>query len=171
MKTKNTALRRLVAGAGALTIAMAGVVASGTAFADPGPGQADAPDDGSLTIHKIVGAQGEAGDGTELDTPPTGEALNGAEFTIWQLGLRGGDDCVPLNLGNTDHWGFVPTDGAPADLDGVEASFCLVDEGTAGVTGDGDNADGEYVFEGLGRAGVDVGRGAGVGTGASGRPQ
>lgn len=145
MTERNTALRRVAAGIGAFALVAAGVVGGSTAAsADPGPGQNGAPDRGSLTIHKYVGDEGVAGDGTEQTV--SGDPLEGVEFTLWRLGTEQGGSCVPLDLATYDGWEDVPTDGAPRTAEGVEADgFCLTDGGTADTT----DANGELTFAGL----------------------
>lgn len=145
MTTQKRALRRIVAGAGALVLAAAGLVASGSAaYAAPGPGQEGAPDEGSLTIHKFVGDEGDAGDGTEQTVDA--EPLDDVEFTIWRLGVEENGSCVALDMTDTEHWNFVPDAGAPRTLDGVEAAgFCLSGDPVTGTT----DGNGELTFDGL----------------------
>ncbi len=138
MKTK-TALGRVVAGVGAVALGFAGLLGGATiANAAPGPDQPNHPEVGSLTIHKYVGDQGAAGDGT-LQENVNGTPLDGAEFTIWQLGKMDEGVCKALNLGTYDDWEGVPTGPAPKTLDAVKAAgFCVVnEEGTAQTTGNG----------------------------------
>lgn len=149
MTTKRTFARRLAAGTSAAALALVGV--AGVAFADPvgdvGPDQPDHPEKGSLIIHKLVGAQGDAGDGTEIATAP-GDPLDGVEFTYWQLGVEDGDDCVALDLEDPEAWESVPTGKAPATLDEVEATFCIVGSDD-GITGDVDEGSGVVTFDEL----------------------
>lgn len=134
MTIKNT-MRRLAAGTGALALAMAGAVAVGTA-ASAAPANIDADADGSLIIHKRVGDEGAAGDGTVLDPAP-GDPLEGAEFTLWRLGLSDGDLCVPLDLSIFEGWESVPTGTAPSTTVGVEtAGFCIAEEIGSQETGE-----------------------------------
>ena len=139
MATKNTAVRRVIAGAGALALAMAGVLASGAAAsALPAPGQDGAPSTGELVVHKRVGTQGEAGNGTLIDPAP-GTALPGVTFSSQRLGFLSGDPatCTPIDLSNTDHWAYVPTGAAPATSAGLAAAdLCTVGAATTQVTQD-----------------------------------
>lgn len=147
MTIKKT-MQRLAAGTGALALAMAGAVAMGTAAsAAVGPDQPEAPESGSLTIHKYNANQEPASDGTEQDVD--GTPLGGVKFTIWQLGIEGADGCEAIDLTNTNAWtDDLPTAGAPATLAAVEAAgFCLVDP-TAGTTLT-TNEDGQLTFPNL----------------------
>lgn len=134
MKSKNTALRRVWAGVAAVALGVTGAAAAGgAAMADVGPDQPGRPANGSLTIHKRVGAQGTAGTGGEIASP-TGTPLNGVEFTILQLGKQVGGNCVAIDLTKVADWASVPKGKAPATLDEVKGDFCLVDPG-AGTVG------------------------------------
>lgn len=151
MKT-TTPLRRLVAGVGALALALSGAAAMGTnAFADTnvGPDQPGNPRKGSLTIHKVEGEQDDTpSDGTVQDMAGR-TLLNGVEFTIWQLGLEVEGQCAAIDLADTDAWTEqIPTSTAPATIEGVQAEgFCLVDPvaGTPGTTA----GEGSLTFQNL----------------------
>lgn len=133
MKTGNSGLRRLVAGSGALALALAGAVAlAPTASAAPGPDQPNAPTSGTLTINKYGGVPVDQGG--DLTDP-----LTGVEFTVTQVGRIVDETCVAIDLTDAADW-----DG----LDGLFASqptapgdpFCLtsvtqVDETDAGSVG------------------------------------
>lgn len=140
MTIRNT-VRRLTAGAGVLALAMTGVALTGTAAsADPGPDQVPGTTKGSLNIHKRLGTEGAAGDGTLLDPAPGDGPLEGAEFTVWQLGTPGaGDACTPIDLRDTNEWSKVPTGTAPATVEEVEAAgFCLTQIGKDTTAQNGD---------------------------------
>lgn len=149
MTSKSSAFRRLTAAVGTVAVAVAGVismgqVASALQATAVGPDQPGAPTHGSLTVHKYVGQEGNAGTGEEISVPG-GQPLEGAEFTIWRLGTNDGDSCEPIDLANTNDWAQVPTGAAPRELSAVQNDFCLVDGGTAGTT----NSAGEYTFGNL----------------------
>lgn len=118
MKTANTGLRRLVAGTGALALALAGAVAlAPTASADVGPDQPNAPTSGTLTINKYGGLPEEQGG--DLTNP-----LSGVEFTVTQVGRLVGEECEALDLTNAADWEgldtlFASQPAAPT------APFCL----------------------------------------------
>lgn len=160
MTERNTLMRRLAAGVGAFALATVGFLGAGMAHAagvgGPGPDQPGHPTAGSLTIHKRVGAQGTVGDGTELAFPP-GKALEGAEFTIWQLGVENEDGvCEALDMAEPEAWDLVPTGTAPTTLAGVQAAgFCLVD--AVGIVSDATDEDGitEFNISALGLYYVD----------------
>lgn len=141
MKAMRPAVRRTLAGVGAVALAFGSALTMTTAAnAAVGPDQPGKPAGGSLTIHKIDGAQGAAGDGTVITPAPTGTPLNNVNFTIWQLGKDVSGSCVALDLTKTADWASVPVpaDGVPATLDAVKAAgFCVVDPGagTAGTPG------------------------------------
>ncbi len=90
MTNGKTSLKRLAAGAGAFALAAAGLLGVSTAaFAteDPTPegpsvGNIDPEAKGSITVHKCVGNEGKAGDGTEIE--PDLPALGGVGFTIYK---------------------------------------------------------------------------------------
>ncbi|MDI9627351.1 MAG: SpaH/EbpB family LPXTG-anchored major pilin [Acidobacteriota bacterium] len=151
MNSKDTLARRILAVVGALGLGASTMIGASTAaFAavgDVGPDQPNHPNSGSLSIHKRVGAQGSAGDGTELQTPP-GTPLAGAQFTIWQLGKDASGSCQALDLTQPDAWASVPTGTAPTSIADVQAAgFCLVaPTGTAQTT----DAAGMTTFSDLG---------------------
>lgn len=142
MTTKFRAGRRLIALAGTVAVTMAGVISLGsTASAAVGPDQPGAPESGTLTINKLIGAEGSAGDGTEQNV--AGTPLEGAEFTVWKLGKLDGGNCVALDLTKTGDWELVPDGTAPVAPEQVsEDGLCLVDAGTKQTTGE----DGKTTF-------------------------
>lgn len=133
--SKGTLRKQILAAVGAVSLgatAMLGGAAS--AFGDttgPGPDQPGAPQSGSLTIHKRIGAEGTQGDGTSLDPAP-GTALPGAEFTVWQLGTDVGGTCTAIDLTDPEAWGYlegISESGvkAPAEIeDVVDDDFCVL---------------------------------------------
>lgn len=147
MFTKHTFAGRVLAGVGAVSLGL--VAATGTAFADAGlvgPDQPGHPSTGSLTIHKLVGTQGDAGDGTAQDV--AGDPLEDVDFTIWQIGKDNAGTCEALDLTKSAAWDSVPTGVAPTNLAGVEAAgYCLVAP-TTGTTLTTDE-DGELTFSEL----------------------
>lgn len=147
MNTKRTVLGKVVASVGAVALAFAGLLGGATiAQAAPavGPDQPGHPTSGSLTIHKYVGAEGQRGDGTE-QTITGKDPLEGAEFTIWQLGKTDGGTCKALNLSTYEAWNNLPK-SAPKTIAEVQNTFCLVNAtGTAQKTG----TNGETKFSNL----------------------
>lgn len=136
MNTKGTALGKVVASAGAVALAFAGLLggASIAQAAQVGPDQPGHPESGSLTIHKYVGAEGGRGDGTE-QTITGKDPLEGAEFTIWQLGKTDGGTCKALDLSTYEAWTDLPK-SAPKTIEEVQQTFCLVNaNGTVQTTG------------------------------------
>lgn len=145
MTSKSSALRRLTSVVGTVAIAVAGVISMGqVASAAVGPDQPDAPETGSLTVHKYVGEEADAGTGEEI-TIPGAVPLEGAEFTLWRLGVDNGGACEAIDLADTNHWTHVPNGAAPADLADVQDDFCIVGPETSGET----DQDGEYTFSNL----------------------
>lgn len=139
--------KRFAAGLSALAVTLGSFGLGTAASADAGtvgPDQPDAPKDGSLTIHKLVGNQGSAGDGTELEA--SGKPLADVEFTIWQLGESSGGTCTAIDLKDSAAWDGIPTGSAPSTSGAVsDDGYCLVDAGTAKAT----NAAGELTFDDL----------------------
>ena len=128
--------KRFAAGLGALAVTLGsfglGAAASADQVGQVGPDQEGHPTSGSLTIHKLVGSQGSAGDGTQQNI--SGKALADVDFTIWQLGKDSGGTCKAIDLTDTNAWANVPATTAPATLDAVKAAgYCVVDP-AAGTT-------------------------------------
>lgn len=149
MNAKKTAFGRAIAGAGAIALALAGLLGGATvasaADLKPGPGQEGAPTAGSLTIHKRVGDQGEAGDGTKLENAP-GEKLNDVEFTLWRLGTNAGGTCKPIDLATFDGWEHVSKEAAPSsETELKDKGFCVVGDPVKKVTA----GEGEAEFKDL----------------------
>lgn len=129
MTVKNM-LRRVTAGTGALMLALAGGVATGTAAsaATAGPGQPGAPDRGTLTINLY-----EGGTGQDLEDLKGKEGLSGIEFTVTQVGRMNGGTCAPIDLTKAGQWTgldalFASAPAAPA------GDFCLTDTKQVKVT-------------------------------------
>lgn len=146
MRTMRSKISAVFAAGAGLALAFSGVASAGTE-SKPGPDQPGHPENGSLTIHKYEGPQGEAGDGTEWT--PTGNyhtPLGGVEFTLWQLGVDEDGTCEAIDLSDVAAWENVPTGTAPADLDGVkDAGFCIVDPNTGKTKTTGN--DGTLTFD------------------------
>ena len=128
--------KRFAAGLGALAVTLGsfglGAAASADQVGQVGPDQDGHPTSGSLTIHKLVGSQGSAGDGTQQNV--SGKPLADVDFTIWQLGKDSGGTCKAIDLTDTNAWANVPATTAPATLDAVKAAgYCVVDP-AAGTT-------------------------------------
>lgn len=129
MTINQKALRRLTAGAGALALAAAGIVAFGSAAnAAVGPDQPGAPDEGTLTIWKYEGSQ--------TPTPNPDDLIDGVEFTVQQVGIQSGGVCAPIDLTDAAQWDgleglFASAPAAPA------APFCLTDVEQSGDTVNG----------------------------------
>lgn len=116
------ALRRTSTAMAALALALGGAVALGSAAsADVGPDQPDAPDEGTLTIWKYAGSPVE--DPNDLDAE---DLLDGVEFTVTQVGVMDGSECVALDLTDAADWDGLEDlfDSAPA---APAAPFCLTD--------------------------------------------
>lgn len=84
--------RRIAVVAAAAAVSLIGV--AGVAQADDsnpvtGVGNIDASQHGSITIHKRVGDEGAAGDGSKL-TNPSGDALNGVTFQVQKVDVAAG---------------------------------------------------------------------------------
>lgn len=145
MNGKTPFYKRGLAGAAVLALGTMGALGvASSASALPGPDQPSSPDFGSLTIHKLAGSQGQAGTGVEL-TNVAGDPLEDVEFTIWQLGIDDGGNCVPFKLDEADAWENVPTGTAPATLAEVQADYCLYGAPMVGTT----DENGELPFSGL----------------------
>ncbi|MDO5033772.1 MAG: SpaH/EbpB family LPXTG-anchored major pilin [Actinomycetaceae bacterium] len=135
MNGKNSVLSRVAAGAGALALALAGLVGGATiAQADDtdlfvGPDQPGHLETGSLVIHKYVGAEtANLRDGTP-QTIEDRDPLGGVEFTIWRLGTKADETapCVALNLSEKEAWDKVLTPDGFANLTSPEAGgFCKI---------------------------------------------
>lgn len=143
MSTKNTVIRRVVAGAGALALAVTGVLASGmaaSAAVGPGPDQPGHPGSGSLTINKYKGQP--------TTTPSDDDLLSGVQFIVTQVGRTVGGSCVPLDLTVASQWDgiqalFPSAAGAPATA--PDAPFCLTSNSYDRAT----DQDGQIVLTGL----------------------
>lgn len=125
--------RRIAVVAAAAAVSLIGV--AGVAQADDsnpvsGAGNIDASQHGSITIHKRVGAEGEAGDGSKLDKAP-GTALSDVTFKIQKV--------TNLDVLKSSDWTTIK-DMKPGDI----ASADLQDAGQ-GVT----NASGDVAFNDL----------------------
>lgn len=104
MSTMKTALRRVAVGAGALALAMAGAVASGTA-AWAAPGNIDPDAEGTLTVHKYGGGASTAEhDGSELETDPNRPPLYGVEFTVCEVTAIEGE---AVDLTTVEGWAVL----------------------------------------------------------------
>ncbi len=88
MSTTKTALKRLVAGAGALALAFAGIVATSTVATAAVPVNIDPTATGSIIIHKHVK------DEASSDNSPAGAPLEGVTFRVTEVLLSGAS--VPL---------------------------------------------------------------------------
>ncbi len=139
-------MRRLASGAGVLALVAAGLIggASMASAAGVAPGNPEAPETGSLTVHKYAGSETTdvAHNGTKQDV--TRPPLGGVEFTVTPVGQLDGGVCVPLDLTTAAGWTAaqgVNQNAASAD------PYCLVtDDAESAVT---DAATGEAVFAGL----------------------
>lgn len=153
MTTQRTPLRRLAAGVGALAlVSMTAVAFASTASAAEPPG--DGPDFGSLIIHKRVGAQGDAGNGTVKDPAP-GIPLGGITFNVQRVGISNAAfTCVPIDLGTSAGWeavGGTPPQGADpgAPVATPTAAGQLCNAGPATTTAATDNTSGITTASGL----------------------
>lgn len=97
---------RIAAAAGALALGTVGLVGVSTAAtAASGPGQDNAPTEGSLTIHKYAGSTtSQTNDGTELTPGPNRPALQGVQFTIEEVTAIGG---TAIDLETPAGWDYV----------------------------------------------------------------
>lgn len=95
---------RLAAAAGALALLFSGMVGATAAMADTRTGLPD-PTVGSLTIHKLEGAEtGDVNDGKEI-TGIEGTPLNGVEFTVTQVtGTSGSAGNLSFDLTTSEGW-------------------------------------------------------------------
>ncbi|WP_336631418.1 MULTISPECIES: SpaH/EbpB family LPXTG-anchored major pilin [unclassified Microbacterium] len=145
--TNNTGpLRRVAMAAGVFALALAGLSGLGGAANAAGfPVVPDQP--GTLTVHKYAGdPTGQPNDGSaqSVNLP----ALQGVEFTIWQLGTSNGATCSPVDLMTPAGWADVTTASAAFDsaTGDVPAGFCEIS--TAGTTQATDE-NGATAFSGL----------------------
>lgn len=121
MTVQKPRLRRFTAAMGALSLAAAGILATGSpAMAAVGPDQPGAPESGTLTINKYSGAP--VGEG---QTPNPENLLNGVKFTVTQVGTLNGEQCDPVDLTAAADWDglaglFNSAPASPAD------PYCLV---------------------------------------------
>ena len=134
-------LRRLAAAAGTVALLAVGVFGTASmASANVGPGQPNAPTEGSLIIHKYAGSTTEQpADGTQqtIDRPP----LKGVTFEVTPVGKLSAGVCVALDLATPAGW----TDAQLVTMP-VAAPYCLVTADT--MTADTD-ASGEITFANL----------------------
>lgn len=121
--TKKT-FRRVIAGAGVVALAMAGVLVSAgaaSAAVGPGPDQPGHPATGSLTINKYKGQP--------TANPSDADRLSGVQFIVTQVGRTSGGACVPLDLSQAAAWDGVQTlfpSAAGAQVPSpIPAPFCL----------------------------------------------
>lgn len=132
---------------GLATLGVAGLLVAGSsslASADVGPDQPDAPEQGTLTIHKYPGepVAGASNDGT----PITGSELDGRQllggvtFEIQRVGVIDGGACVELDLTDTDAWESVPTSGVPA-FGTADGDLCAVGAPVPATTSDVEGSD------------------------------
>nr|WP_227993979.1 SpaH/EbpB family LPXTG-anchored major pilin [Pseudactinotalea sp. HY160] len=134
MKTRTTSLKRLAAGAGALSLAMVGLIGTAaTAAVEPGPGNITGTT-GTLTIHKHSGNPTVMGDGTEITDEGAiaslGAGLVGVEFSIERV-TRAGD---PIDLTTTAGWDDAQ-DATVADVQNDANGFGVsAADGTASAT-------------------------------------
>lgn len=129
MTTRETKLRRLLAGAGALALALGGVVgAASAANAATGYPVPDQP--GTLTLHKHVK------DDTSPNGQPKGAPLQGVTFTVQGVGTTVGSNCVALDLSTPAGWASVDAaiDGFNASTGALPAGYCLIASPTEVVT-------------------------------------
>lgn len=121
MTVQKPRLRRFTAAMGAISLAAAGILATGSpAMAAVGPDQPGAQESGTLTINKYSGAP--VGEG---QTPNSENLLNGVEFTVTQVGTLNGEQCDPVDLTAAADWDglaglFNSAPASPAD------PYCLV---------------------------------------------
>lgn len=136
--------RRLVGLAGAIGITMAGLVGfAGTANATspPGPTEPGSPTTGTLTIHKIAGAEtGNSNNGTEQTV--AGTPLAGVTFTVTPVTAKGG---TAINLSTAAGWQLIEdatvaavqgsgyTLGTPTTLTTTDASGITTFTGSKGL--------------------------------------
>ncbi|GAA3025479.1 SpaH/EbpB family LPXTG-anchored major pilin [Microbacterium dextranolyticum] len=149
MKNNTGALRRLAMGAGVIALALVGV--SGISSAANAAGFPVVPDQtGSLTVHKYAGdpIPGAPNNGTKIDGPIPRTALQGVQFTVWQVGKPSGSTCTPVSLTTPAGWADVTAASAAlaAAPGSIPTGFCAVT--TAGTTQPTD-ATGATTFAGL----------------------
>ncbi|MCC9054604.1 SpaH/EbpB family LPXTG-anchored major pilin [Microbacterium sp. F2E] len=143
MTIKSTAVRRVIAGAGAFALAVTGVLASGmaaSAVVGPGPDQPGAPESGSLTINKYKGQP--------TANPAVDDLLSGVQFIVTQVGRTVDGTCEPLDLTEISEWDgiealFPAAAGAPASA--PSDPFCL----TSNVYDETTDGNGQIVLDDL----------------------
>lgn len=131
MTTRETKLRRLLAGAGALALALGGVVgAASAANAATGYPVPDQP--GTLTLHKHVK------DDTSPNGQPKGAPLAGVTFTVQGVGTtQAGGACSPIDLATPAGWASVTAaiDGFTTSTPDLPPGYCLIGSPQEVVTG------------------------------------
>lgn len=96
--------RRIVVAVATLALSLLGVAGVAHA-ADPAPGNINPSTSTSLTIHKYDGAQGKAGDGTQIgDTSELGNPLSGVEFTVTPVTTKSG---TAIDLTTPEGWDAI----------------------------------------------------------------
>lgn len=109
MSIRKTSARRVAAAVGALALVMTGTF-MGPVSAAPGaegtpPGEASDGTTGSLTVHKRVGAQTGAHNGTDLGTGAPGDPLENVTFSAQMVGLINASGvCEAIDLTTTAGW-------------------------------------------------------------------
>lgn len=141
------AMRRLAMGAGVIALSLVGV--SGLSSAASATGFPVVPPDrsGTLTVHKYAGdPTGQPNNGSPQNV--TLPALEGVEFTLWQLGTSGGGGCTPVTLTTPAGWASVTAASGAFDpaTGNVPTGFCAV---TAGGTTQATGSDGSTTFPDL----------------------
>lgn len=110
-------LRGGLAVAGATTLALVGAVG---AIADPEPGNID-QDEGSLTIHKYLGAHtNQDNDGSEITITDRNPGV-GIKFNVSRVGVDDEGTCTPIDLKTPAGWESAADaidSGGAGDLDG-----------------------------------------------------
>lgn len=117
MTKSETRLRRVLAGAGALTLALG--VAVGTAGAAHAAGYPVPDQTGSLTLHKYVEGSGPGA--------PTPVPLAGVSFSVQEVGT-GTSPCMEIDLTTPAGWASVSTAiaGFNTSTGALPAGFCLL---------------------------------------------
>lgn len=115
---------RLAAAAGALALLFSGMVGATAAMADTrtDPTPPPSPTTGSLTIHKLEGAEtGDVNNGTEI-TGIKGIPLNGVEFTVTQVtGVSDSADKFSFDLTSSEGWENMRKAGVQNDVENIAA--------------------------------------------------
>lgn len=129
MTTRDKRFRRVLAGAGALALALGGVLGAASAANAATAGYPVPDEPGTLTLHKHVA------DSDSTPGDPTGAPLAGVSFSVQEVGT-GTTPCTAIDLTTPAGWASVSTaiDGFNTSTGALPTGFCLIGTATTVVT-------------------------------------